>query len=183
MRTSQRKLRCDVAAGCPSLGRAARRQMWRLWVDDTPGLGPVPERLGIDAERVSRLVQAQFPRWAHLSVTPVAHGGWDNWTFRLGPDMVVRLPSAAEYALAVPKEQQWLPILAPSLPLPIPVPLALGRPTPNYPQPCRRPQEAGVRPLVLQHNPDVVAVVGKRIDLRKQCVRMTDRQTSAGETR
>ncbi len=104
-------------------------------MDDTPDLGPVPRRMSIDADHVSRLIEAQFPQWAHLPVTPVAHGGWDNWTFRLGSDMVVRLPSAAEYALAVPKEQQWLPTLATSLPLPIPVPLAQGRQTADYPFP------------------------------------------------
>jgi len=104
-------------------------------VDDTPDLGPVPARLNVDARQVSRLVEAQFPQWAHLPVTPVDRGGWDNWTFRLGPEMVLRLPSASEYAQAVAKEQQWLPILAASLPLPIPVPLAYGRPTADYPHP------------------------------------------------
>lgn len=104
-------------------------------MDDTPDLGPVPERMSIGADQVSRLVEAQFPCWAHLPVAPVVQGGWDNWTFRLGTDMVVRLPSASEYAQAVQKEQQWLPILAASLPLPIPVPLAQGRPTADYPHP------------------------------------------------
>jgi len=103
-------------------------------LDDTPDLGPVPDRMSIDPDQVSRLVEAQFPQWAHLPVMPVATG-WDNWTFRLGSDMVVRLPSAAEYAQAVPKEQHWLPKLATSLPLPIPVPLAQGRPTEDYPHP------------------------------------------------
>lgn len=121
---------------CPSLrSRVRRDRHGRLPLDDTPELGPVPERLSITADHVSRLVEAQFPRWAHLPVTAVTKGGWDNWTFRLGSDMVVRLPSAAEYAVAVEKEQQWLPILATSLPLPIPRPLAQGRPTPDYPHP------------------------------------------------
>nr|WP_281355155.1 hypothetical protein [Phytoactinopolyspora limicola] len=38
--------------------------------------------------------------------------------------MLARLPTAAEYALAVEKEHRWLPVLAPALPLEIPVPLA-----------------------------------------------------------
>jgi aminoglycoside phosphotransferase (APT) family kinase protein len=49
--------------------------------------------------------------------------------------MLVRLPSAAEYALAVDKEHRWLPALAPQLPLPIPVPLAKGEPGADYPYP------------------------------------------------
>ncbi len=66
---------------------------------------------------------------------PVAAGGWDNWTFHLGDRMSARLPSAAEYALAVAKEQRWLPVLAPRLPLPVPSPLAAGRPGAGYPFP------------------------------------------------
>jgi aminoglycoside phosphotransferase (APT) family kinase protein len=49
--------------------------------------------------------------------------------------MSVRLPSAEPYALAVQKEQRWLPVLAPRLPLPIPVPLGHGSPTEEYPHP------------------------------------------------
>jgi aminoglycoside phosphotransferase (APT) family kinase protein len=93
----------------------------------------VPRRRTVDADQVRRLVAGQFPRWAGLPVRPVAHGGWDNWTFHLGDRMVARLPSAAEYALAVPKEQRWLPVLAPQLPLPIPVPLAEGAPGADFP--------------------------------------------------
>ena len=93
----------------------------------------MPQRISVDAEQVRRLVGEQFPRWAGLPVQPVANGGWDNWTFHLGADMVVRLPSASEYALAVGKEHRWLPVLAPRLPLPIPVPLAKGEPGAGYP--------------------------------------------------
>lgn len=104
-------------------------------LSDTPDLGPVPERITVGADQVRRLVDDQFPRWAGLPVEPVANGGWDNRTFHLGTDMVVRLPSAAEYAQAVEKEHRWLPALAPQLPLPIPVPLAKGEPGPDYPHP------------------------------------------------
>ena len=76
---------------------------------------------------------SQFPQWAHLSVRPVARGGWDNKTFHLGEQMLVRLPSAADYAEQVRKEQRWLPKLAPLLPLPIPALLALGEPAAGYP--------------------------------------------------
>jgi aminoglycoside phosphotransferase (APT) family kinase protein len=47
--------------------------------------------------------------------------------------MTVRMPSAAEYALAVEKEHRWLPVLAPRLPLAIPTPLAKGGPDAGYP--------------------------------------------------
>jgi aminoglycoside phosphotransferase (APT) family kinase protein len=51
----------------------------------------------------------------------------------MGDNMLLRLPSAEEYALAVEKEHRWLSELAPSLPLPIPVPLAKGSPGSGYP--------------------------------------------------
>lgn len=89
----------------------------------------------INASLVRRLVAAQFPHWAHLAVTPVAHGGWDNRTFHLGEAMSVRLPSRSAYAAQVQKEQRWLPRLAPRLPLPTPEPLAVGRPGEDYPHP------------------------------------------------
>ena len=95
----------------------------------------MPQRITVTAPQVRRLIEEQFPRWAGLPVQPVARGGWDNWTFRLGTGMVVRLPSAAEYALAVDKEHRWLPALAPRLPLPVPVPLAKGEPGAGYPYP------------------------------------------------
>ena len=65
-------------------------------MDDVPDLGPLPRRVDVDTEQARRLVADQFPRWADLPVAPVADGGWDNWTFHLGADMLVRLPSAAE---------------------------------------------------------------------------------------
>jgi len=96
-------------------------------------LGPRPTRLTVEADVVQQLIADQFPRWAGLPVRPVANGGWDNVTFHLGPDMSVRLPSAAEYALAVQKEHRWLPRLAAELPVPISTPLAQGRPGRDYP--------------------------------------------------
>ena len=78
---------------------------------------------------VSGLVADQFPQWAHLPVRPVALDGWDNTTFRLGDTMSVRVPSADAYALQVDKEQRWLPVLAPQLPLAIPFPLGRGQPS------------------------------------------------------
>ena len=49
--------------------------------------------------------------------------------------MTVRLPSGDWYALAVDKEQRWLPVIAPRLPLPVPAPVARGVPGLGYPYP------------------------------------------------
>ena len=91
------------------------------------------DSVAIDANLVGRLIAAQFPQWAHLSIVPIEPGGWDNRTFRLGDRMSVRLPSAAAYAAQVEKEHRWLPEIAPHLPLPIPTPLAKGAPGDGYP--------------------------------------------------
>ena len=57
----------------------------------------------ITTDLVSRLVAAQFPQWAHLSIWPVEFSGWDNRTFHLGDEMSVRLPSAEGYVAQVAK--------------------------------------------------------------------------------
>lgn len=87
----------------------------------------------VDGALARAMVAEQFPHWGHLPVQPVAHGGNDNRTFRLGTELVIRMPTAAGYASAVAKEQRWLPRLAPCLPLPIPTPVALGQPSATYP--------------------------------------------------
>ncbi|MGB3328477.1 MAG: aminoglycoside phosphotransferase family protein [Thermomicrobiales bacterium] len=89
----------------------------------------------ITIDLVRTLITDQFPQWAHLPIRPVTHSGWDNRTFHLGELMTVRLPSAEGYAGQVAKEQRWLPILAPRLPIPIPTPLGLGAPTEAFPWP------------------------------------------------
>jgi aminoglycoside phosphotransferase (APT) family kinase protein len=87
----------------------------------------------VDVLLVQRLVVRQFPQWADLPTRPVATDGWDNWTFHLGDRMKVRLPSADGYAGQAAKEAEWLPRLAPHLPLEVPVPLAVGQPDEEFP--------------------------------------------------
>ncbi len=82
---------------------------------------------------VRQLIDSQFPQWAKLPIKPVEFSGWDNRTFHLGETMSVRLPSAEGYTPQAAKEQRWLPILAPHLPLPVPTLLAQGKPTDYFP--------------------------------------------------
>ncbi|MFB7212174.1 aminoglycoside phosphotransferase family protein [Streptomyces sp. NPDC056255] len=87
----------------------------------------------IDESLVHRLIAAQFPQWAGLPVEPVTPVGTSNAMYRLGEDLVMRLPRTAGAVGDVAKEQRWLPWLAPSLPAAIPVPLGAGVPADGYP--------------------------------------------------
>ena len=91
------------------------------------------DRIVVSTEQVRALVDSQFPQWAGLNIRPVELSGWDNRSFRLGDEMLIRMPSAARYVAQVEKEHRWLPALAPLLPFPIPAPLALGQPGQGYP--------------------------------------------------
>ncbi len=91
------------------------------------------DEVDTDISLVRRLLAAQFPQWADLPIEPLQSAGTDNAMYRLGDDMAVRLPRIAWAIEQVNKEQQWLPKLAPHLPLAIPVPLAKGTPGEGYP--------------------------------------------------
>ncbi len=91
------------------------------------------DEVDTDASLVRRLLTAQFPQWAHLPLTPVPSAGTDNALYRLGDDMAVRLPRIHWAVGQVAKEQEWLPRIAPFLPLAIPLPLVKGEPGEGYP--------------------------------------------------
>jgi aminoglycoside phosphotransferase (APT) family kinase protein len=101
----------------------------------TPGVAAHASTFRIDQSVVRALLAEQFPRWASREVRPVAHGGNDHRMFRVGDDLSARLPSAPGYVPQVRKEQQWLPRLAPELPLPIPAVAGRGEPSPHFAAP------------------------------------------------
>jgi aminoglycoside phosphotransferase (APT) family kinase protein len=86
-----------------------------------------------DESLVQRLLAGQYPEWADLPIRSVDSAGTDHALYRLGADMVVRLPRIGRVIEQVAKEQRWLPVLAPLLPLAIPTPLAVGAPGEGYP--------------------------------------------------
>jgi aminoglycoside phosphotransferase (APT) family kinase protein len=89
----------------------------------------------LTAEVVRDLLRDQHPDLADRPLTLGARG-WDNQLWRLGDDLAVRLPWQTDGAGArLLKENRWLPVLAPLLPLPVPVPQRLGRPSARYPHP------------------------------------------------
>ena len=93
-----------------------------------------PAEVAIDPSLVRALIQEQHADLAHLALNDFGEG-WDNRLFRLGDELIVRVPRRAASAALIEHEQQWLPRLSPSLPLPIPVPLRVGRPGCGFPWP------------------------------------------------
>lgn len=93
------------------------------------------DEIAIDAALVRTLIAAQFPAWSARSLDPVSEMGTDNALFRLGDDLVVRLPRIARAALTLSKECRWLGSLAPHLPVPIPVAMGVGVSSPRFPHP------------------------------------------------
>jgi aminoglycoside phosphotransferase (APT) family kinase protein len=74
------------------------------------------EKADITVDVVTALIQEQFPHWADLAVRAVDVDGWDNTSFRLGDQLLVRLPSHNRYVAGVDKEHRWLPVLDRSRP-------------------------------------------------------------------
>ena len=91
------------------------------------------DEVGTDTGLVRRLLAAQFPQWSERSIEQVVSYGTDHDIYRLGSDLVARLPRIGWAAGQAAREAEWLPRLAPHLPLALPVPLAMGHPADGYP--------------------------------------------------
>lgn len=104
----------------------AYRQELSLTVETVPA---------IDTALARRLIDAQFPRWAGLPLVRHTPAGSDHVIYRLGEQLSVRLPRHSGAIRQAAKEAEWLPRLAPHLPLAIPVVVEVGEPGFGYPWP------------------------------------------------
>ncbi len=91
------------------------------------------DEIETDVALVRRLLAEQFPRWADRPIGPVASYGTDHDIYRLGEHLAARLPRIGWATTQAAKEAEWLPKLAPYLPLALPAPLAIGHPAAGYP--------------------------------------------------
>src|SRR5262252_2144356 len=73
--------------------------------------GMPPAEVSIDVERVHELLRTQHPDLANRPIAVLAEG-WDTMTFRLGEDLLVRLPRRAAVGALIGNEHTWLPRLA-----------------------------------------------------------------------
>jgi aminoglycoside phosphotransferase (APT) family kinase protein len=92
-----------------------------------------PGEIETDVALVRRLLAGQFPQWANLEIDPVESYGTDHDIYRLGNHLAARLPRIGWATEQARKEAEWLPKLAPHLPLEVPVHLAMGYPAEGYP--------------------------------------------------
>jgi aminoglycoside phosphotransferase (APT) family kinase protein len=81
---------------------------------------------------VRSLLETQHPDLSGLSLEEFA-AGWDNFTFRLGNELAVRLPRRSAAVPLLEHEQKWLPRIARQLPIRVPAALRIGRPGSDYP--------------------------------------------------
>src|SRR6476620_11331294 len=105
------------------------------------GLSPGVDRvlhsneIPIDIELVRTLVGRVMPDYADAPVRRLASSGSTNALFRLGDELLVRMPRRPGGSAAITKEATWLPILAPTLPVAVPEVVAVFEPDRDY---CER---------------------------------------------
>jgi aminoglycoside phosphotransferase (APT) family kinase protein len=121
-----------------------------------------PAEHDIDAALVTALVVDQHPDLEG----PVGFfaEGWDTSLWRLGDELLVRLPRRAMAVPGTEAEQRWLPVLAPALPLPVPVPLRVGVAGRGYPWPWS----------IVPHLSGTPALGGARLDAERAAVALGD---------
>ncbi|WP_181408869.1 phosphotransferase [Schumannella soli] len=91
------------------------------------------DEVDIRLEDVRRALDAQHPRFRDLPLTTLAGGGTINRVFRLGDELVVRVPLIEWGAADAERESRILPRLHGALPVRTPELVALGRPAPGLP--------------------------------------------------
>jgi aminoglycoside phosphotransferase (APT) family kinase protein len=91
------------------------------------------DEVDVDVGLVQRLLAAQMPAIARRRLTVVEPWGTDNAIWRLGDDLVVRLPRVRRAEPQVALEATLLPRLAAHLAVAVPEPVSVGDPGSGYP--------------------------------------------------
>jgi len=95
-------------------------------------LGVPPAEVDITVDLVRELVDTQFPQFKKLELS-FLDSGWDNENYRLGNDLIVRMPRRLASVELLENEIEWLPKLKIGLPLSIPAYVEVGKPNDDYP--------------------------------------------------
>jgi aminoglycoside phosphotransferase (APT) family kinase protein len=91
------------------------------------------DQVDVGADVVARLVATQFPDWAALPVVDLPSAATANAVFRLGEELVVRLPLRAGTATDLPRELAATRELHGRTRFATPEVVATGAPGPGYP--------------------------------------------------
>jgi aminoglycoside phosphotransferase (APT) family kinase protein len=91
------------------------------------------DNMDVDTALVRGLLSAQFPHWAELPLVRTRTSGTDHAVFRLGDELALRLPLRPSVIHQADRDQRWLPVFAPLLPLVVPAPIAMGVPDESFP--------------------------------------------------
>ena len=92
------------------------------------------DEIPLDDDVVRGLVARAMPAYADAPIRRLASSGSTNALFRLGNDLLVRLPRQPGGSASISKEATWLPVLGPLLPVSVPDVVAVFEPDREYPE-------------------------------------------------
>ncbi|HEY3529161.1 MAG TPA: aminoglycoside phosphotransferase family protein [Nocardioides sp.] len=92
------------------------------------------DELEVDEKLVRRLLGTLSSAYDELPLRRLEASGSTNALFRLGDDLLVRVPRQPGGSGTIEKEQRWLPHVAPHLPVPVPEIVEVGEPGFGYPE-------------------------------------------------
>jgi aminoglycoside phosphotransferase (APT) family kinase protein len=92
------------------------------------------DEIRIDLPLVRGLVDRALPDLAGHPLRRLDASGSSNVLYRLGDDLLVRLPRQPGGSKTITKEGRWLPYVAAALPVAVPAIVAVGEPDLGYPE-------------------------------------------------
>ncbi len=92
------------------------------------------DEIPISEALVRALVDRAFPELATLPLRRLESTGSSNALFRLGQELLVRMPRQPGGTATIEKEARWLPQVGRALPVAVPEIVAVGEPALGYPE-------------------------------------------------
>lgn len=92
------------------------------------------DELRVDEALVARMIAEQVPEYASVPVRRLTASGSSNSLFRLGDELLVRVPRQPGGSATILKEARWLPYLEDALSAGVPEVVAVGEPGHGYPE-------------------------------------------------
>ena len=92
------------------------------------------DEIAVDEVLVGRLLASLSPAYDGLPLRRFASSGSTNALFRLGDELLVRVPRQPGGTPTIEKEERWLPYVASALPVAVPEVVAVGEPVAGYPE-------------------------------------------------